>query len=220
MAVYVYRRVSKDEQVQSGLGLDAQLEQCAGYAQMKGWRIDATVSDEGVSGGIAWRERPQGGPLLLRLQRGDIVIAAKLDRVFRNSLDCLQTADDLQKRGVRLHLLDLGGDVTGNGLAKVFLTMAAAFAEFERDRISERIRDAKLAMRRQGRHLGGSRPFGYRVTAAGQLEPDHHEQRALALLRTQRAAGASYRDLVRVLKDEFAIKLSIEGVRRALDRAP
>jgi hypothetical protein len=41
-------------------------------------------------------------------------------------------------RGVKLHLLDLGGDIAGNGLSKLFLTIAAAFAEAERDRISER----------------------------------------------------------------------------------
>jgi hypothetical protein len=37
-------------------------------------------------------------------------------------------------RGVKPHLLDLGGDISGNGLSKLFLTIAAAFAEAERDR--------------------------------------------------------------------------------------
>jgi DNA invertase Pin-like site-specific DNA recombinase len=32
-------------------------------------------------------------------------------------------------------LLDLGGDISGNGLSKLFLTIAAAFAEAERDRV-------------------------------------------------------------------------------------
>jgi len=38
-----------------------------------------------------------------------------------------------------IHLLDLGGDISGNGLSKLFLTIAAAFAEAERDRIREHI---------------------------------------------------------------------------------
>ena len=44
-----------------------------------------------------------------------------------------------RRRGVKLHLLDLGGDIAGNGISKLFLTIAAAFAEAERDRIRERI---------------------------------------------------------------------------------
>jgi putative DNA-invertase from lambdoid prophage Rac len=41
----------------------------------------------------------------------------------------------VKARRVALHLLDLGGDISGNGLSKLFLTIAAAFAEAERDRI-------------------------------------------------------------------------------------
>jgi putative DNA-invertase from lambdoid prophage Rac len=46
-------------------------------------------------------------------------------------------------RGVKLHLLELGGDIAGNGLSKLLLTIAAVFAEAERDRIRERIGQAK-----------------------------------------------------------------------------
>jgi DNA invertase Pin-like site-specific DNA recombinase len=51
--------------------------------------------------------------------------------------------DALKDRGVKLHLLDLGGDIAGNGISKLFLTIAAAFAEAERDRIRERIGQVK-----------------------------------------------------------------------------
>ena len=80
-----------------------------------------------------------GGQLFAKLQRGDIVIAAKLDRLFRSALDALKVVESLKTRGVKLHLLDLGGDIAGNGISKLFLTIAAAFAEAERDRIRERI---------------------------------------------------------------------------------
>jgi DNA invertase Pin-like site-specific DNA recombinase len=54
-------------------------------------------------------ERPAGGRLFAKLKKGDIVIAPKLDRLFRSALDALQVVEDLKKRGVSLHLLDLGG---------------------------------------------------------------------------------------------------------------
>jgi Resolvase, N terminal domain len=67
----------------------------------------------------------------------------------------------LKARGVVLHLLDLGGDISGNGLSKLFLTIAAAFAEAERDRIRERIGQVKADQKARGRNLGGKVPFGY-----------------------------------------------------------
>jgi putative DNA-invertase from lambdoid prophage Rac len=66
----------------------------------------------------------------------------------------------IKARGVKLHLLDLGGDIAGNGLSKLFLTTAAAFAEAERDRIRERIGQVKADQKARGRYLGGSIPFG------------------------------------------------------------
>ncbi len=69
-----------------------------------------------------------------------MVIAPKLDRLFRSALDALQVVEMLKARGVKLHLLDLGGDIAGNGLSKLFLTIAAAFAEAERDTASIRPR--------------------------------------------------------------------------------
>ena len=51
-------------------------------------------------------------------QRGDIVIAAKLDRLFRSALDALKVVESLKGRGVKLHLLDLGGDIAGNGISQ------------------------------------------------------------------------------------------------------
>jgi hypothetical protein len=55
--------------------------------------------------------------LFAKLEHGDIVIAAKLDRLFRSALDALKVVESLNKRGVKLHLLDLGGDISGNGLS-------------------------------------------------------------------------------------------------------
>jgi putative DNA-invertase from lambdoid prophage Rac len=61
-------------------------------------------------------------------------------------------------RGVFLHLLDLGGDIAGNGLSKLFLTIAAAFAEAERDRIRERIGQSKAGQKARGATSGAKFP--------------------------------------------------------------
>ena len=133
MAVYGYCRVSTARQASEGESLEVQQRQIEGYALMHGLTLAGVLVEEGVSGSVPVEERPVGGPLFAQLQRGDIVIAAKLDRLFRSALDALKVVENLKTRGVKLHLLDLGGDIAGNGLSKLFLTIAAAFAEAERD---------------------------------------------------------------------------------------
>jgi putative DNA-invertase from lambdoid prophage Rac len=70
-----------------------------------------------------------------------VVIAPKLDVFSAQPSTLSRWVEDLKARGVALHLPD--GDISGNGLSKLFLTIAAAFAEAERDRIRERIGQVK-----------------------------------------------------------------------------
>lgn len=93
---------------------------------------------------------------------GDIVVTPKLDRMFRSALNALEMLHQLQERQVSLHMIDLGGDVTENGVSKLVFTILSAVAESERDRIRERIRDVKRDQAARGRYLGGKRPpFGW-----------------------------------------------------------
>jgi DNA invertase Pin-like site-specific DNA recombinase len=108
--------------------------------------------EAGISGGTPFDERPEGGRLWAALQRGDTLVASKLDRMFRSAADCLKVVEAFKARGVSLYLLDLNGgadDVSGNGIARLFLTIVSAFAEFERNRTGERIRAAKRQARQR-----------------------------------------------------------------------
>ena len=108
-----------------------------------------------------------------------MIICAKLDRMFRSALDALKTAEVIKEKGVSLHLIDLGGDVTGNGISKMFFTIVSAVAEAERDRIAQRVLDVKQDQRKRGRHLGGKRPFGFQIDKDGGLVEDEREQAAI-----------------------------------------
>jgi putative DNA-invertase from lambdoid prophage Rac len=140
-----------------------------GMPSCRAWPSIVIVIEEGVSGSVPVVERPAAGLLFAKLSKGDVVIAPKLDRLFRSALDALQVVAELKARGVALHLLDLGGDISGNGLSKLFLTIAAAFAEAERDRIRERIGQVKADQKARGRYLGGKVPFGFRGGESGEL---------------------------------------------------
>jgi putative DNA-invertase from lambdoid prophage Rac len=193
MAVYGYCRVSTLRQANEGESLDVQRRQIEGYSLMHGLTLDGVLVEEGVSGSVPVEERPVGGQLFAKLERGDIIIAAKLDRLFRSALDALKVVESLKGRGVKLHLLDLGGDIAGNGLSKLFLTIAAAFAQAERDRIRERIGQVKADQKARGRFLGGSVQFGYRLGDNGELVPHELEQEAIREMIALKSQGRSLR---------------------------
>jgi len=216
MASYGYVRVSIDRQADEGESLGAQQRVIEGYAMMNGFVLDQMFVERGVSGSKPLRERPEGGRLLALLQPGDIIITPKLDRMFRSALDALDVLAAIQKRGVSLHMIDLGGDVTGNGISKLVFTILSAVAEAERDRIRERIRDVKSDQRRRRRYLGGIVPFGWKVGADGELIEVHEQQAAIRRCLEMRAEGRSLRAIASALKKKEGISLSHEGVKRIL----
>jgi putative DNA-invertase from lambdoid prophage Rac len=207
--------VSTLKQANEGESLDVQRRQIEGYALMRGLKVDAIVVEEGISGSVPVAERPAGGPLFAKLRKGDAVIAPKLDRLFRSALDALMTVQTLRERGVSLHLLDLGGDISGNGLSKLFLTIAAAFAEAERDRIRERITQVKRDQRARQRYLGGIVPFGFRRGDGGELVPHEAEQEAIREIAALRAQGKPLRAIADAVRAR-GLKISHEGVANVL----
>jgi putative DNA-invertase from lambdoid prophage Rac len=142
-----------------------------------------------VSGGKRLARRPKGAELLKTLRSGDHVIATQLDRIFRSAVDALNVAADLLDRGCHLRLLDIGGEVTGTGLAKLVFNVLAAVAEMERERIGERVRSVKQHLRASGYFTGGHTACGFIVTDEGKLVPQQDWQDCLHAMRKMREGG-------------------------------
>ncbi|MDA9490407.1 recombinase family protein [Bradyrhizobium sp. CCBAU 11361] len=218
MKVYGYCRVSRAEKVSGGMSLETQQQQITGYAMMKGWQVTQFFVEDGISGGVPLAERVQGNTLLATLEPGDVIITAKLDRAFRNAADALGTLEQLKEDKVGLHMIDLGGDVTGNGISKLVFTILSAVAENERDRIRERVRDAKRHRASQRLYNGGKRPFGFDVVD-GRLVPNTNEQNALRRARGMQANRDSLRSIAFVWMSEFGLdKYDAKTVQRILAR--
>lgn len=215
MSVYGYVRVSTQAQADEGESLDVQRRMLEGWAHMQGKPLAAVFTERGISGSTPIAERPEGGRLWAQIARGDVIVAAKLDRLFRSALDALQSVEALRARGVGLVMLDLGGDISGNGLSKLFLTIAAAFAEAERDRIRERVAQVKADQRARGRYLGGAVPFGWQVTETGDLVEVPGQQAAIRDMHARRQTGASLR-IIAAEMAQAGHKLSHEGVKKVL----
>jgi DNA invertase Pin-like site-specific DNA recombinase len=216
MRVFGYTRVSTGRQAADGESLDVQQRQLDGYAMQRGWALHRVFREEGVSGSVPLAERPQGAELLAAVRAGDTIVSAKLDRVFRSALDALRMVEELQRRRVSLHLLDLGGDVSGDGMAKLFLTIAAAFAEAERARIRERVSQTKRDQRQRGRYLGGKVPFGFRVGEGGGLVEDEAEQVIIARVRDLRVGGATLRAIQTAVEARHGRRLSLDALHRVV----
>lgn len=192
-----------------------------GRSLMDGWTVAQYFEDPDVSGGIALAERQGGSALLAALKPGDVVIAARLDRMFRDAADALVTLRDVFKpKGIKLILLDIGNDsVTENGTSKMLFQLLSLFAEWEKERIGARIRDSKKHLRADGRYLGGPVPFGFKlVERAGEkrIEPDANQQAAIALIRSLKGS-MSLRKIAAEVKVKHKVSLSAAMVQRILD---
>jgi DNA invertase Pin-like site-specific DNA recombinase len=218
MAIYGYARVSTARQAGEGESLDVQQRTVAGYAMMNGLAIDKMFVERAVSGSTPLAERPEGAALLDMLRPGDVIVTAKLDRMFRSALDALEVLATLKCKEVALHMIDLGGDVCGNGISKLVFTILSAVAEAERDRIRERIATVKADQRQRGRYLGGVAPFGWRVGESGELVAVAEQQAAISRMQALRQGGASLRAIAAAVT-ESGLRLSHVGVANALKAA-
>lgn len=194
MQVYGYIRVSTAEQAATGDSLDTQRNKVLGYALMQGWELADVYVESGVSGSVPLAERPAGAKLLGIVEKGDVIVTPKLDRMFRSASDALGTLEEIKAQGVGLVMLDLGGDVTSNGISKMVFTILSAVAEQERDRIRERIREVKRHLASKGVYGGGKAPFGWDVVG-GRLVQNREEQVKIAQMIARRASGQSYREI-------------------------
>ena len=219
MAVYGYARVSTKAQAEEGESLDVQQRTVTGYALMHGMVVDRMFVERGVSGSIPLTDRHQGSALLSVLQPGDAVLTPKLDRMFRSALDALDVLSKLKAQGVSLHMIDLGGDVTGNGISKLVFTILSAVAEAERDRIRERVSQVKQDQRGRGRYLGGKVPFGFVVSKAGDLVPMEQQQAAIRQALTLKAEGRPLRAIQQAL-EQAGHRLSLAALHRIVNEAP
>lgn len=100
--------------------------------------------------------RPELDKVREQLREGDVLVITRLDRLGRSTKDLLTIVGELEDKGIQLEVLEQSID-TSNPEGKLFFTMVAAFAEFERELMRSRTMDGLAAARARGR-LGGRKP--------------------------------------------------------------
>jgi DNA invertase Pin-like site-specific DNA recombinase len=141
--------------------------------------------DHGASGAKA--SRPEWDKCLERLEPGDTLVCVKLDRIGRSVRNLIDVANLLETRGVDLVCLDQPIDTT-SAQGKLFFTILAAFAEFERALIIERTKDGLAATAARGRNGGRkARLNESQVTYARQLRAEGKSVREIGVTLAEMA---------------------------------
>jgi DNA invertase Pin-like site-specific DNA recombinase len=135
MRTAIYCRVSRTDQ-------DATIQEriCREYAERNRYEIFKVYMDNGVSG--MRDSRPAFDEMLkdMRLMRFNCIIVTKLDRIGRSLQHILSLFNELTAKGV--HFIATSQNIdTSSSIGKFQLQMLGAFAEFERNIISERTKD-------------------------------------------------------------------------------
>lgn len=120
--------------------------------------IDAIVKDEGVSGGVSYRDRNLYD-LVQKLQHGDCLIVSEISRLGRSISDInILVNEELKPRGVRLVCIKTGVDIDCSNINAMGQMLIFAFsfaAQLEKELIVERTQSALDARKELIKKDGG-----------------------------------------------------------------
>ncbi len=148
--IYGYTRVSTRKQV-DGYGLEVQRNEILGKYPT------AAIIEEQYTG--TKLDRPVFNELLESLQADDILVVSKLDRFARNTVEGIRVVEQLFKKKVAIHILNIGL-LEDTPMGRFFLTTMLAVAELERNMIVERTQTGKELARLRSDYKEG-RPRKY-----------------------------------------------------------
>lgn len=163
----IYTRKSTSEGLdQEFTSLDNQRESAESYINSQkneGWIALPDLYDDGGYTG-ANTERPALQKLIADIKEGKIncVVVYKVDRLSRSLLDFVQLLELFEKYHVAFVSVTQAFN-TNNSMGRLTLNILLSFAQFEREIISERVRDKMGAARKKGRYIGGIPMLGYDI---------------------------------------------------------
>lgn len=181
-----------------------QKDRIAAWCLGNGYDLDA-VFVETMSGGRMDNRPELNKAVGLACKLRGILVVYSLSRFSRSVRDTLAMSEQLDQAGANLASLTERLD-TSSAVGRMVFKMLSTLAEFERDQISERTRNALNHMRRGNRRISGKIPFGYTLNADRvSLTPDAGEQATIARIAGYRAEGLSLAAI--------ALRLNSDGVK-------
>lgn len=142
----LYIRTSTENQKES---IKMQTEQLERYCQAHGYEIHDKYIDFGFSGKDA--DRPAFTHMMQAAKEHEfnMVLVTTIDRFARSIIDCLVNVEKLQSLNISFAATSQPID-TSNAMGKLTLNIMAAFADFEREIIRERMEAGRIAAEKRG----------------------------------------------------------------------
>ena len=130
------------------------------------------IISETISGSMPTARRKGFIRLLDKIESKDILVVTKLDRLGRDAIDVSATVAKLEKSGIKVHCLALGGVDLTSSSGKMTMGVINAVAEFERKLLIERTQSGLTRAKSQGKTLGRPKVFleSQRQEVINQLE--------------------------------------------------
>jgi site-specific DNA recombinase len=206
----IYLRVSTDEQVSEGYSISAQKERLEAFAKSQGWAVTEYYIEEGQS--AKDMNRPELQRLLTDVKAGgmDIVLVYRLDRLTRSVLDLYRLLNLFEENKVAFRSATEVYDTT-TAMGRLFITLVAALAQWERENLAERTRMGLLEMARQGKRPGTKEPYGYSLVD-GQLIINPAEAAIVRKIYDMYSRGYGVRKIIAWLNNPAAPVPSKGGI--------
>ncbi|WP_144527203.1 recombinase family protein [Bacillus pumilus] len=165
MRTAIYIRVSTNEQVEEGYSLPAQKERLSAFVASQGWDIVGFYIDEGLSAKDMNRDNLQ--KMLTDISHGsiDVVLVYRLDRLTRSVIDLHKLLEIFDRHNCKFKSATEVYDTT-TAIGRLFLTLVAALAQWERENLSERVSFGMTQKVQQGEWHGSPPPLGYNLSGS------------------------------------------------------
>ena len=196
----IYIRVSTEDQAKEGYSLEVQREYLESFAEHEGYEVFKVYCDDGISAYSTRRPALQQLLTDAKIKKFELVLAYKIDRFSRNLKDLLMLVDELSFYGVDFKSATEPFDTTTSA-GRLMFQQLGSFAEFESNRIAERVFPGMMKGAQQGNWQGARfSPFGYTYNKEKKLlEVEERESDIVKLIYTMYLSEKSMHEIAEYL---------------------